>query len=90
MGRTALMLASQMGHREICSLLIEKGAALDIKGQVSMAGICACMYVMGSRHRGVTWEPACDGDGDGWCVCPDVRVGLGEVGDDQVVKFFFF
>jgi ankyrin repeat protein len=67
---TALMWASLGGHPEVCSLLIEKGAALDVKDKVSMAGMCACMYAMGSKHRGVTWEPACDGDGDGWSVCP--------------------
>jgi hypothetical protein len=52
------MRASHGGHPEICSLLIEKGANVNIVGQVSMAGMCACMYAMGSKHTGVTWEPA--------------------------------
>jgi hypothetical protein len=84
------MHASLGGHPEVCSLLIDRGANVNMQDQVSMAGMCACMYAMGSRHRGVTWEPACDGDGDGWSVCPGVRVGLGEVGEGHVVKKCFF
>jgi hypothetical protein len=63
---------------------------VNMQNTVSMAGMYACMYVIGRKHRGVTWEPACDGDGDGWSVCPCVRGGLGEVGDGQVLKKIFF
>ena len=83
------MRASGRGHLEVCSLLIEKGADVNIEDEVSMAGMCACMYAMLSKHRGVTWEPACDGDGDGWSVCSG-WVGLGVVLEGQVVKKCFF
>jgi hypothetical protein len=52
------------GHKKVCVLLIEGGTDVNIK-MVSMAGMCKCMYVIGSKYRGVTWEPACDGDGNG-------------------------
>jgi ankyrin repeat protein len=46
------MYASQEGHLEVCSLLIERGADVNIKNTVSMAGVCACMYAIGAGIEG--------------------------------------
>ena len=42
------MHASIKGHLEICTLLVEKGADLNMKDKVSIIVMCICVYGMRS------------------------------------------
>ena len=43
-GWTALMLASQQGHKEVAKLLIDHGANKDIQNKVSVIYVVSCMH----------------------------------------------